>query len=239
MRSSMISAAAFVAGAAAHLNGTEPVYVTELVTAFTTFCPASTQITHRGETYTVTAATTLIITNCHPACTVTKPASSVPVVYCPTCPATPVVPVVPTTSAVVPAPSSPAVSVPTQGPITETHPAVSVPTQGPVTETHPAPVVPETHPAPVIPSTAVPVPTGSSGPTPPVVNPPIYGNTTVPVVPGSPTGVTTVVGTAGTASPSGSSSPNSPVTPFQGAAPKMAASSLSLVGLLGLAAFFL
>lgn len=45
-------------------NGTAPAYVTEVVTAFTTFCPEATQITHAGETYTVTEATTLTITNC-------------------------------------------------------------------------------------------------------------------------------------------------------------------------------
>lgn len=57
MRSSMITAsAALVAGAAAtHYNGTEPIqYTTEIVTAYETYCPAATQITHGGVTYTVT-----------------------------------------------------------------------------------------------------------------------------------------------------------------------------------------
>lgn len=31
-----------------------PVYVTEIVTALTTYCPLATQITHGGTTYTVT-----------------------------------------------------------------------------------------------------------------------------------------------------------------------------------------
>ena len=46
------------------MNGTAPAYVTEVVTAYTTFCPEATEITHAGETYTVSSATTLTITNC-------------------------------------------------------------------------------------------------------------------------------------------------------------------------------
>jgi hypothetical protein len=45
-------------------NGTAPAYVTEVVTAYTTYCPEATEITHAGETYTVSEATTLTITNC-------------------------------------------------------------------------------------------------------------------------------------------------------------------------------
>lgn len=45
-------------------NGTAPAYVTEVLTAYTTYCPEATKITHAGETYTVTEATTLTITNC-------------------------------------------------------------------------------------------------------------------------------------------------------------------------------
>ena len=37
------------------------VYVTSVVTALTTYCPAATQLTHNGQTYTVTEATTLTI----------------------------------------------------------------------------------------------------------------------------------------------------------------------------------
>jgi hypothetical protein len=51
-------------------NGTVA-YTTEVVTALTTYCPAATQLTHNGKTYTVTSATTLTITNC--PCTITKP----------------------------------------------------------------------------------------------------------------------------------------------------------------------
>ena len=39
-------------------------YVTDVVTAYTTYCPEPTKITHKGETYTVSEATTLTITNC-------------------------------------------------------------------------------------------------------------------------------------------------------------------------------
>jgi len=74
-------------------NGTAPypVYVTEVVTALTTFCPEATKITHNGETYTVTSATTLTITNC--PCTVTKATSwySAPGTQAPTTVPAPVV----------------------------------------------------------------------------------------------------------------------------------------------------
>ncbi|KAK8206506.1 hypothetical protein M8818_004339 [Zalaria obscura] len=75
MRFSVAAAsAALVAGAAAQYNSTAPVYVTEVVTAFTTYCPEATSLVHNGVTYTVSEATTLTITDC--PCTVTKPASS-------------------------------------------------------------------------------------------------------------------------------------------------------------------
>lgn len=44
--------------------------VTDTLTAFTTFCPAATEITTNGKTYTATVATTLTITDC--PCTVTS-----------------------------------------------------------------------------------------------------------------------------------------------------------------------
>ncbi|GAB7324867.1 hypothetical protein MBLNU13_g08692t1 [Cladosporium sp. NU13] len=79
-------------------NGTAPAYVTEVVTAFTTFCPEATQITHAGETYTVTEATTLTITNCPGGCTVVKPATSSVVSVCNDCSTTPAAPAVPATT---------------------------------------------------------------------------------------------------------------------------------------------
>ncbi|MCJ1324984.1 hypothetical protein MMC10_001646 [Thelotrema lepadinum] len=70
---------ALVAGASAgehhHSSAASNVtYTTEVVTAFTTFCPGATTLTHLGSTYTVTSATTLTITNC--PCTITKPVHS-------------------------------------------------------------------------------------------------------------------------------------------------------------------
>lgn len=50
-------------------NGTQ--YTTEVVTAYTTYCPAPTTLTYQDKTYTITEATTLTITDC--PCTVTKP----------------------------------------------------------------------------------------------------------------------------------------------------------------------
>jgi hypothetical protein len=54
-------------------------YTTEVVTAYTTYCPKATEITHGGQTYTATEATTLTITNCPGGCTISHPASSPPV----------------------------------------------------------------------------------------------------------------------------------------------------------------
>jgi len=74
------SAAAVLALAAASasagaVNGTGAVvYTTSVYTAYTTVCPASTQLTFNGVTYTASSATTLTITNC--PCTVVKPVST-------------------------------------------------------------------------------------------------------------------------------------------------------------------
>ncbi|KAK3051422.1 hypothetical protein LTR09_007445 [Extremus antarcticus] len=67
--------------APAPVNETAPAYggdswTTEVVTAWTTFCPKATEITHGGQTYTATEATTLVITNCPGGCTVSYPATS-------------------------------------------------------------------------------------------------------------------------------------------------------------------
>ncbi|KAL9038246.1 MAG: hypothetical protein Q9180_003250 [Flavoplaca navasiana] len=224
MRSAMISAA-FVAGAVAtHGNETAPEYTTKVVTAFTTFCPEPTSFSHDGSMITVTSATTVVLP-CPAECTVTFPVTSVPVVYCPTCPSTSNnAPVVPETH---PAP------VETHPAPVETHPA-PVETPAPI-ETHPAPVVPETHPAPVETHPA-PIASGISGPVSPPVSPPTFVNSTVPAGPTNPAGP---AGPVGTAAPTGGPGSASGPTPFEGAAPKMAASGASLVGLLGLAAFFL
>jgi len=65
MRFAVAAAAAGLAGVAVAQNATvSDVYVTDVVTAYTTFCPEATKITHAGQTYTVSQATTLTITNC-------------------------------------------------------------------------------------------------------------------------------------------------------------------------------
>ena len=57
LSTAVAASAAFVAGANAWGNYTGPVYTTEVVTAYTTYCPEATKITHGGVTYTVTAIT--------------------------------------------------------------------------------------------------------------------------------------------------------------------------------------
>merc|ERR1712230_194307 len=96
MRFTAAVAAAGLAGAAVadHMGNStmaasaSDVYVTDVVTAYTTYCPNPTKITHKGETYTVSEATTLTITNCPGGCTVTKPASSAVVSSAPAVPET-------------------------------------------------------------------------------------------------------------------------------------------------------
>ncbi|KAG9238132.1 putative clock-controlled protein 6 [Amylocarpus encephaloides] len=127
------SVAAVIALAAASVsagyhNGTV-VYTTEVHTAYTTVCPAATEVTFNGVTYTATASQTLTITNC--PCTVVKPVTTSSVVYCNTCapspapvypvnattPAAPVVPTTPVGTGAAPAPTAPAAS-PSASPIT-------------------------------------------------------------------------------------------------------------------------
>ncbi|KAH0361353.1 hypothetical protein KCU65_g8761, partial [Aureobasidium melanogenum] len=87
MQFTIAAIAAFAASASAMaLNTTAsagPVYVTEVVTHLTTYCPASTVVTAGSHTITVTAATTLTIEDC--SCTITKQLSTSAV---PTAPAT-------------------------------------------------------------------------------------------------------------------------------------------------------
>lgn len=52
MRFAVVAAAAGLAGVAVAQNATVD-YVTEVVTAFTTYCPEATKLTHGGSTYTV------------------------------------------------------------------------------------------------------------------------------------------------------------------------------------------
>ncbi|KAH8881602.1 hypothetical protein GQ53DRAFT_832287 [Thozetella sp. PMI_491] len=78
------SAAVLIAAAAgASAWKSNVTYTTEVVTAYTTYCPGPTEITHGGTTYTVTEATTLTITDC--PCTITKPVTTSSSVICHTC----------------------------------------------------------------------------------------------------------------------------------------------------------
>ncbi len=59
--------AAATTGALASMNDT---LTTVIVTALTTYCPEATELTHNGIVYTITAETTLTITDC--PCTLTQ-----------------------------------------------------------------------------------------------------------------------------------------------------------------------
>jgi len=101
----VLALAATASASYAYGNGTASVpvvYTTEVHTAYTTVCPAATQLTYNGITYTATASQTLTITNC--PCTVVKP------VYTTSAVAPTVSPVYPTANAtsVAPVPTVPA-----------------------------------------------------------------------------------------------------------------------------------
>jgi hypothetical protein len=84
---------ALAATVSAHENATaSPVWVTDVVTSFTTVCPAATTLSFNGVTYTATESETITITNC--PCTVSKPVYITSSVVCATCsPAVPSAPV--------------------------------------------------------------------------------------------------------------------------------------------------
>lgn len=56
-----VAAAALIAGTSAHYNQTSPVYTTEVLTAYTTYCPYATQVSHNGVTYTVTEVRSKVV----------------------------------------------------------------------------------------------------------------------------------------------------------------------------------
>ncbi|KAL7622998.1 hypothetical protein AAE478_006677 [Parahypoxylon ruwenzoriense] len=131
-----IAAVAFAAGVSATYpaaNATQ--YTTEVVTSYETYCPGPTQITYGTNTYTVTEATTLTITDC--PCTISKPVYVTSSVSCATCsPVSP--PVYPTSVPAVPTsyPNSTAVVptstrvYPTGGAPGTTTSATTIPTAG-------------------------------------------------------------------------------------------------------------
>lgn len=79
MQFTVLALSALAAVASANYSNETVVYTTEVHTAYTTVCPASTELTFNGVTYTATASTTLTITNC--PCTVVKPVTTSSVVY--------------------------------------------------------------------------------------------------------------------------------------------------------------
>lgn len=83
MKFTIAAVAGFAAVAQASYAASNVTYTTEVVTAYTTYCPASTQLTYNGQTYTVTEATTLTISDC--PCTISKPVYSTSSVACSTC----------------------------------------------------------------------------------------------------------------------------------------------------------
>ncbi|KAI2638954.1 hypothetical protein GGS26DRAFT_587726 [Hypomontagnella submonticulosa] len=134
-----IAAVAFAAGVSAtypvaypSANATQ--YTTEVVTSYETYCPGPTQITYGTNTYTVTEATTLTITDC--PCTISKPVYTTSLVSCATCaPAPPAYP----TSAPAPPPvypnstapvTTPSQVYPTGGAPGTSAPPTSIPTAG-------------------------------------------------------------------------------------------------------------
>ncbi|KAI1762029.1 hypothetical protein GGR53DRAFT_503189 [Hypoxylon sp. FL1150] len=78
------AAVAFAAGVSAtYPAANTTTYTTEVVTSYETYCPGPTQITYGTNTYTVTEATTLTITDC--PCTISKPVYTTSYVSCATC----------------------------------------------------------------------------------------------------------------------------------------------------------
>jgi hypothetical protein len=75
----VLAAAAGASAGYAHGNVT---YTTVVVEEIVTYCPEPTTLTHGDHTYTVTAPTTLTITDC--PCTISKPVYTTSYVVCPT-----------------------------------------------------------------------------------------------------------------------------------------------------------
>ncbi|KAI1402070.1 hypothetical protein F4819DRAFT_485997 [Hypoxylon fuscum] len=131
-----IAAVAFAAGVSAtYPAGNATAYTTEVVTSYETYCPGPTQITYGTNTYTVTEATTLTITDC--PCTISKPVYTTSYVSCATC--APPAPVYPTSVPAPPVYPNVTASVPTTAPVayptgsvpgTSTTPSTSIPTAG-------------------------------------------------------------------------------------------------------------
>ncbi|RWA07515.1 hypothetical protein EKO27_g7590 [Xylaria grammica] len=152
-----IATAALVAGVSAsypaYSAAPNVTYTTQVVTAYETYCPGPTQITYGTNTYTVTEATTLTITDC--PCTVSVPVYTTSSVACNTC--TSSIPAVTSTPANTPSsysPVYPTLSVPS-GPV---YPPANGTASVPVTTPEiPATGYPTTTPSPT------PIQTGAAG----------------------------------------------------------------------------
>ncbi|PNS15730.1 Septation initiation network scaffold protein cdc11 [Sphaceloma murrayae] len=135
---------------------------TVVVSSFTTYCPEPTIVSYGTQTFTVTSATTLTITDC--PCTITKPVPSTTAVPPPA--------TTPSTTSMPSPPSPPVVHPPTYSNST------SPPVYPNTTTTIPAPPASETHP--VLSSTTIPAPPASE-------THPVLSSTTVPAPPASET----------------------------------------------------
>ncbi|KAJ6787959.1 hypothetical protein PWT90_10384 [Aphanocladium album] len=78
------SVAAVIAAAGVATAVSNVTVTTEVVDVYTTYCPEATQITHGTKTWTVTAPTTLTISEC--PCTITRPVTVTSEVICHNCP---------------------------------------------------------------------------------------------------------------------------------------------------------
>ncbi|APA12180.1 predicted protein [Sclerotinia sclerotiorum 1980 UF-70] len=89
--SALAASVAATGNSSAPANATMPVvWVTDVVTAFTTVCPMATTLSFNGVTYTATESETVTITNC--PCTVSKPVYTTSSVICNDCTAAPTAP---------------------------------------------------------------------------------------------------------------------------------------------------
>ncbi|KAI1199633.1 hypothetical protein F5X97DRAFT_113770 [Nemania serpens] len=138
-----IAVAAFVAGVSAgypaYSAAPNVTYTTQVVTSYETYCPGPTQITYGTNTYSVTEATTLTITDC--PCTVSVPVYTTSSVIYSTCssssssaPAYPTftVPVYPSSNYTAVYPTTTPAAVPTTGGVypTTTPSVTAIPTAG-------------------------------------------------------------------------------------------------------------
>lgn len=81
MKFTVAAVLATATGAAAW--GSNVTVTTEVVDVYTTYCPAATHLTIGTQTFTVTAPTTLTVTDC--SCTITRPVITSSIVACTTC----------------------------------------------------------------------------------------------------------------------------------------------------------